>query len=649
MNKTIIVLFILFTVPTLAFVVLKKNNLHKVNSNSNNNTQNQNVDSKTTYDFVYPKKVTQTREIIWKFVSNDVVSIYNRRDGIVQDILVDIWDEVKVWQVLAYLFDVWVPGQAGANINEKSEVLKAKQIELQNTINIKEQKINELNQKIAEQYTLLELAWKNKDVKVNQIKNLLDNTYLIEDNSILLKKQAVEVEQKTLELLEKNLEDAISSKESKLKDLENKKKQIFDNSLVVIDKSFDEIIKLVYLWQNRVFLNNTFLNNNDISIYLSAKNNNIRNTFLQKIQDFYAFKNNSWDIEALFNKLEEIYSIVPSVIDNTLISSDISQSMLDSFKNSIFSANNSLIKQRWDFENIINNYETTTRTETEKINSIQNNISKQKEVIILKQKELELSLNSQNKTNINLENELEKIQTSESTNIETIQARIAVLEESLTLLKAQESKNIDDIQNAINIAKSVLNTQYTVSGNNTILSPFDWVISKRNINVWDMISSSMLAFEMVWVSTSLSKKADREVIFNIPQELKNDIINWMEITFVWVNDSSATYSWSIWRISPQVDSSNNTIQVQAKVNDDVSLAHNSNIRVFLKHDKNYLSVPFKSIYNKDWQKVVYFLRESGNLWYRYINIINEIWEMVDVEWENLNENYKIITTPLFFE
>ena len=37
----------------------------------------------------------------------------------------------------------------------------------------------------------------------------------------------------------------------------------------------------------------------------------------------------------------------------------------------------------------------------------------------------------------------------------------------------QESKNIDDTQNAINIAKSVLNTQYTVSGNNKILSPFD--------------------------------------------------------------------------------------------------------------------------------------------------------------------------------
>ena len=647
MKKTIMVLFILFTVPTLAFVVLKKNNLHKVNSNSNN-TQNQNVNSKTTYDFVHPKKVTQTREIIWKFVSNDVVSIYNRRDAIVQDILVDIWDKVKAWQILANLFDVWVPGQAGANINEKSEVLKAKQIDLQNTLNVSEQKINELNERIKEQYTLLLLAWKNKDVKVNQIKNLLNNTYLIEDNSILLKKQAVEVEQKSLELLEKNLEDALSSKESKLKDLENKKKQIFDNSLVVIDKSFDEIMRLIYLWQDRNYSQNDIINENDISVYLSAKNSNIRNIFLQKIQEFYILKKDFWDIEELFNKLEEIYSLAPSVIDNTILGSNVSQSLLDSFKSSLFPANNSLIKQRWDFENIMSSYETTSKTETEKINALQNNISKQKEVIILRQKELELSLNSQNKTNVNLENELEKIQTSEWTNIETIEARISVLKENLSLLKAQESKNIDDTQNAINIAKSVLNTQYTVSGNNKILSPFDWVISNRNINVWDMISSSMLAFEMVWVSTSLSKKANREAVFSIPQELKDTVFDGMEITFVWVNDSNTTYSWSIWRISPQVNGSNNTIQVQAKV-DDINLPHNSNIRVFLSHDKNHLRIPFKSVYNKDWRKVVYFLKESGNLWYRYVNIINEIWEMVDVEWENLDETYQIVTTPLFFE
>lgn len=648
MKKTIIVLFILFTVPTLAFVVFQKDTLNKVSSKSNNSTQNQNVDIKTTYDFVYPEKVTQKREIIWKFVSNDIASIYNRRDGIIQDIFVDIWDSVKAWQVLATLFDVWVSWQAQSNINEKNEILKARQTELQNSINVKEQKIIELKERINEQYKLLELASKNKDVRVKQIQNLLTNTSLIEDNSIILKKQAVEVEQKSLNLLENNLKDALSSKESKLKDLENKKQQILDNSLVVVDKSFDEIIKLIYLWNDRSFSDNTFLNSNDISIYLSARNTSIRNSFLLKAQEFYNIKRDSGDIIELFNKLEELYFLAPSIIDNTVLSSDISQNLLDSLKNSIFSANSSLIKQRWDLENIINSYETTNRNETEKINSIKNNISKQKEVLILRQKELEWAFNNQNRTNTNLEDELEKIQTNELTTVETIGARISVLEQNLKLIEAQEQKNIDDIQNAINIARSSLTTAVSVYGNNQIISPFDWVISKRNINVWDMISSSMLAFEMIWVPTSLSKKATQEVIFNIPQELKNYVENGMEIEFVWVTDSTNIFTWSIWRVSPQIDSSNNTIQVQAKINDRF-LPHNSDVRIFLNIDKNYLRVPFKSIYNKDWEKVVYFLRESWNLWYRKVNVINEIWEMVDIEWVNLDESYKIVTTPLYFE
>lgn len=648
MKKTIVVLFMLFVGSLLVFVISQNNISSQNHSHSNNSTQNNIVENQTTYDFVYPKKVTQKREIIWKFISNDVWSVYSRRDAIVKDILVDIWDTVKAWQVLATLFDVWVAGEAASNITEKSEMLKSSQIALQNAISIKNQKINELQERINEQYKLLELAGKNKEVRIVQIQNLLDNTSLIEENSILLRKQSVEVEQKSLTLLEKNLEDAISSKESKLKELENKKTQISDASLIVIDKSFDEIIKLIYLWQERVFLNNSFINNNDISPYLSAKNASLRNTFLQKVQNFQNLRVKSPDIMKLFREWEEMYSLAPSVIDNTILSVDISQNLLDSLRNSILTANMNLIKQKADFENIETNYETTLRVETEKINAIQNNIAKQKELVVLRQKELEVALNTQNKTNTNLEDELKKIQTSEWTTIETIQARISVLEENLSLLKIQEQANIDSIQNAVNIAKSSLGTTLTTYGSNQILSPFDGVISKRNISVWDMISSSMLAFEMTWVPTTLSKNAAQEVVFSIPQELKNYAQNWLEVSFVWVEDSTNIFTGTIWRISPQIDTINNTIQLQARVSDPF-LPHNSNVRVFLDMKKNYFQVPFKSIYNRNWEKVVYFLRESWNLGYRKVNIINEIWEMVDIEGFDFDESYKIITTPLYFD
>lgn len=643
MKKIFIILFIIFTVPTFAFIILHNNSQKK-----SENIIQKNGETTTPYDFVYPKKITQTKEITWKFISNDFVSVYNRRSGIIQDIFVDIWDEVKSGQVLATLFEVGVDWESSSFINEKLTLLKAKENELQNAKHIQEQKINEWIEKIKEQYVLLEQAKENQKVKINQITNLQKNTSFLEENSVNIKKQAIEIEQKALQLLEQNLEDAILSKNSKLEELEEKKKQILQNSFIVIQKSFDEILKLLYLWENRVISENTFINNNDISLYLSAKDTNLRNTFLEKIQDFYIKKQSSWDIQELFEKLEEIYALAPNIIENTVLSANITQDQLDNFKTSIFSENNLLITQRSNLENIIKMYETTSQTENEKINTIQNNILKQKEIISLKEKEQQLSIQNQEKTNKNIDDELEKIITLETWNIESIEAKIWVLEKNLELIKSQEQKNIDDIQNSLNIIKSSLQTTTSIYWNNEIISPFDGIISKRNINVGDMIATSSLAFEMVWVETNLSKKSPQEVVFSIPEEMKDSIKNWDEIEFIWVEKSSNTFTWSIWRISPQVDTINNTIQIQARVEKNF-LPHNSNVRVFLKNEKKYFRVPFQSIYNKNWEKVIYFLKDSWNLWYRKINIIHEIWEMVDIEWSHIDENYKIVTTPLYFD
>ena len=54
-----------------------------------------------------------------KFISNDIAAIYPRREALVRDILVDIWDEVRVWDTLAILFNTWVQGEWQSKINIK--------------------------------------------------------------------------------------------------------------------------------------------------------------------------------------------------------------------------------------------------------------------------------------------------------------------------------------------------------------------------------------------------------------------------------------------------------------------------------------------------------------------------------------------------
>lgn len=644
MKKTYIVWFILFSIvlSSILFFVFAKDGWVDIKNNSIKNT-----DDEFVYDYINPEVVNENREIVGTFLANDVSSIYNRRSWIIKDILVDIWDKVSVWETLALVFDAWVEWEASASIYEKNTRVEAAKIDLENAKKEKKEKINELNKKLDEQYILLNEAQKNSEIEVKQVSNLKENTSTIESDTIWLKKQTIEVEKKSLQLFEKNLIDAELSKKSKLIDIENKKNQSISNSLIVINESFDKIIDFMYLWEDRL-INNKVFSSDDISIYLSAKNSTVRNDFLLKVQWFYAENKTAENIDLLFKNLFEIYDLAPSAIDNTIVSSNISQASIDKYRTSIFSANKSLIDSESSYRNIIVSYDLILREQDEKINFISNNIEKQKEVILLAQKNLEISLNNQIRTNSNLENELYKVSIWQNSKIEAIKANIEVLKQSIITIETQEEKKIDSYKNNLNISLAEFEKTYSIFWNNKIISPFDWVISKRYINVWDMIWESSTIFDMVWVKNSLSKKAEKEVVFSIPKELSDSIKIWSEITFSQSESKSIAYTWSVWRISPQIDPLTNTIQVQAKVNN-IELPHQTKVWVNLDTTKNYFRVPFSSIYEKENKKVVYFLRESWNLWYRYVNVINNIWEFVDIEWDNLGSEYKIITSPLFFD
>ena len=647
MKKTIIVLFILFSVPVFAFFIFNKfhdSQDHDIHTVSNTSAQYDDF----SYDYIYPKPITNRREVIWTFIANDFSSVSSRRSGIVKDIFVDVWDKIRAWQTLALLFDVWVKWEASANINEQNTRIQAFQIDLENAKKLQEERINEINKKINEQYILLGEAKKNKDVQVKQITDFKQNTSFIESETVSLRRQNIEIEKRNLQVLENNLQDAIIVRDAKLLDIKNKQKQTISTSLLIIHESFDTILNFLFLWNDRSIPNIRF-NHNDISIYLSARNWAVRNEFLTRVQLFLTREKNSSNIWYVFNELLEIHDIAIKAVDNTVVSSEISQSLLDNFKNNIFLSNRALIDAQSNYENIITSYEVIKKTENERIHTIKNNIEKQNEIINSKKRELELALSNQNTTNTSLQNELEIIYTDTNSAIKAIKANLDVLKQSLNTVKAQEQKNIDTIKNTINIARSELNTTYSLYWNNKIISPFDGIISQRYIHVWNSIWESSIVFDMVWVASSLSNKAKREVRFSIPLELRDYIDVWSEIIFHLTDNTTHTYTWSIWRISPQIDPLTHTIWVQAKVDDDIPLPHESRVRVFIDVSNNYLRVPFSSIYERDDKHVVYFLRESGNLWFRYINIINNTGEFVDIEWENIDEGYKVITTPLFFD
>jgi len=113
---------------------------------SKESTSSMSMESKEkTYEHTFPEQVTKSDFFQGTFMQNDVAGIYPRREALVKDILVDIWDEVKEWQTLAILFEPWVSGQAGSNIGLKSTMLSSSNKILADTKKIASAKITEFD------------------------------------------------------------------------------------------------------------------------------------------------------------------------------------------------------------------------------------------------------------------------------------------------------------------------------------------------------------------------------------------------------------------------------------------------------------------------------------------------------------------------
>jgi hypothetical protein len=146
----------------------------------------------------------------------------------------------------------------------------------------------------------------------------------------------------------------------------------------------------------------------------------------------------------------------------------------------------------------------------------------------------------------------------------------------------------------------------------------------------------------------LSKITKKEIKFFVPESLKENISLDKEINFYFWDNKNNSFTWSIYRISPEVDENNFSILVQAKISDEINFPNKSTVRVWFKTEKNIFKVPSKTIYNKWERKIIYYKKDNWKLWIRDINIISEDWEYYLISGQ-IDEKLKIVTTPIFIK
>ena len=653
------------------------------------------------YEHMNPERISKNDYFKWEFIANDIAWVYSRRDAIVKDILVDVWDKVKKWDVLALLLEPWVEGQAASTLKSRStrvdsqwkilaeakKVLSAKIEEFDGKISEKEIVLNEMiknyNQKIAlsenayeTKKQSLQLALEKEKKVLSTLTTRLKNIKVVENDDVdtltvqidnLKNTQAQKKETLKIEL--ENLQDKHTEELSDLETNIIQRKELFQ---LKMDELYTQVIPLIYIWEESN-IDYDSISKGDLNDYFSGKDSVNLSTLLEKVREYQAIKD-TFDVDTQYNLLGEILKYTTIGLESTIFSiGDTEEATVTSYLWKAQAYKSALVSQKElysDTQSDVSILKAGQKKETESIESAIEqidadtvaqiiNLQKRTETQqtkgwvgtddIQKQIEEQVSKISSLESDIALykdENSVELIRSEKSLKTWTLQAEIATLRKSKKLLIANENMKITRAWNDLSEAKADLNKEYVESKDYRIISPFTGTISKRDLEVWQKVTQNKEAFRLIWVATDLAKWAKKEVKFYVPEYLLSEITIGKEINFSTTDDSGKLYTAKVWRISPEIDSETLTVMVQAKVRDNLSLPHKATLRVWLETKENTFKVPASTIYSKWERKIIYYKKENGKLWVKDITIISDDWEFALVAWE-FDETLKVVTTAIF--
>ena len=200
---------------------------------------------------------------------------------------------------------------------------------------------------------------------------------------------------------------------------------------------------------------------------------------------------------------------------------------------------------------------------------------------------------------------------SMSNKVRMTDSQLRTIQNNYFLTEANQQQIVERYRSMVGIADAQLRSEFTQSGHRQIRSPFTGTVSKRLIEVGQIVSPSAAAYELTDVPTSLAKKAKREIQFGLPENLSSALSLGDIINFFLPNEEEDFYSAEVTRISPQVDQKTHTVTVQAKLDDSLKLPHNTNVRVLvIDRSTPLFRVPSFAVKREEDRNIVWILDEE---------------------------------------
>lgn len=473
------------------------------------------------YSTVHPTLISDSSSalILGTVISHETANIYPRRDGIVEDIYVDIGDTVKKGQVVALLLPKGVEGQSAALIAEKKARMQQAESDLSTAEQVAEETVISARQKIQEKETELMIAQREQNEMLQKFAEYEDNIVQLRDQAFI-----------TVQNSRQTVESIVMGSNSRTRD------NIQEHEML------EDVGRLSSNSMDRVYLVAAF---NDLlkmeSDYMSTDN-----------------RGRSDMIDSLIAQALTMLNQTTMLLQTTATSPNdhrgfrsFSYEELSGHVDKIASTTDAVLKAQEKIEDAINSFASLRASEPE----------------------LYAAYFSGDSTD------------RKSNKVHMLESQIATAHNSLALTEANQEQMVESRRSHVEIANAMLQSEYAQSGHRQIRSPFSGTVSKRFIDVGQIVMPSMSAFELTDVPTSLAKKAKAEIQFGLPEHLIEAVDVGDTVAFFLQTDETKEYEAEVTRKSPQVDMKTHTITVQAKIPDDLNLPHQTSIRIRLKDEK----------------------------------------------------------------
>ena len=577
-------------------------------------------------------------DFVWYVESNIKTQLWTKQWWLIGDIYVKEWDIVNAWDIIARFDNAeWSTSLA----NQENMLLQMQSLK------------NAVSKSYDSQIDITKSLENQININLNWANNILSLTKNMKDKDLASINSQIETTKNALETTRIELEQTKLVFDTKEKNLYSNAKNAITSSMIIDTNTIKYADQLLWV------INPTNDDNNDaFQDFLWAKNttqkNDVINNFIQINKEYLSYKNiyettilnkepSKDEIESTLviwenfnNQLRDFLKDLYETVDNSIANEpNFSQEIINWHKQTISNFWNNiesvLITVSWD-------YILWLKWIKQSIDSF--NSEKEKALTLL-QKKVDLANNNLDTITKNYEQAVEW----NNLKITDVETKTKEAGEKLNEL----NKNRASIETNKNAKLSELDLETTkieiwkdlslVSINNSVIrAPISWVVTKKFVEIWQVIVPSMPIIE-------ISDNRDIKVVFEIPDNILSKIKQWdkVNISIEWTDWFK---EWIIKTIFPIKNEITKKTKIEISLLDPKNIIIWSIAKLYINDQStSWIFIQNKSIIEKYMIPWVYTIKtwdkKKKTIEFKQIKILKQNNEFSLVEW--LNPWEEIIT------